>query len=193
MSCPSIVVHNPVGRNLSTNFCAERGVGEWLPQWLPAPPRSVSPRRLERLLSWGRIGTTRAQPPKPCPSITRSHPLVPGTTQTAPPHSALLHHAVGKKGWIERSHYAEFVSDKAVGATGLEPAVSCSQSRRASHYATPRLVDQPGQVYWTAARTGQHDRCTEEQTPAAQTISCTAAKSPSISHGHRNTCQQRKG
>lgn len=25
-----------------------------------------------------------------------------------------------------------------VGATGLEPAVSCSQSRRASHYATPR-------------------------------------------------------
>ena len=26
----------------------------------------------------------------------------------------------------------------AVGATGLEPAVSCSQSRRASHYATPR-------------------------------------------------------
>ena len=27
-----------------------------------------------------------------------------------------------------------------VGATGLEPAVSCSQSRRASHYATPRQV-----------------------------------------------------
>ena len=26
-----------------------------------------------------------------------------------------------------------------VGATGLEPAVSCSQSRRASHYATPRV------------------------------------------------------
>src|SRR5688572_29087495 len=25
-----------------------------------------------------------------------------------------------------------------VGATGLEPAISCSQSRRASHYATPR-------------------------------------------------------
>src|SRR3954451_9220957 len=25
-----------------------------------------------------------------------------------------------------------------VGATELEPAVSCSQSRRASHYATPR-------------------------------------------------------
>src|SRR3954454_7982562 len=28
-----------------------------------------------------------------------------------------------------------------VGATGLEPAVSCSQSRRASHYATPRFTD----------------------------------------------------
>ena len=27
-----------------------------------------------------------------------------------------------------------------VGATGLEPAISCSQSRRASHYATPRQV-----------------------------------------------------
>src|SRR5688572_17448218 len=27
---------------------------------------------------------------------------------------------------------------KYVGATGLEPAISCSQSRRASHYATPR-------------------------------------------------------
>ena len=27
---------------------------------------------------------------------------------------------------------------RSVGATGLEPAVSCSQSRRASHYATPR-------------------------------------------------------
>lgn len=26
-----------------------------------------------------------------------------------------------------------------VGATGLEPAISCSQSRRASHYATPRI------------------------------------------------------
>ena len=25
-----------------------------------------------------------------------------------------------------------------VGATGLEPAIFCSQSRRASHYATPR-------------------------------------------------------
>ena len=30
------------------------------------------------------------------------------------------------------------VSGKYVGATGLEPAISCSQSRRASHYATPR-------------------------------------------------------
>jgi hypothetical protein len=30
--------------------------------------------------------------------------------------------------------------DVVVGATGLEPAVSCSQSRRASHYATPRIV-----------------------------------------------------
>ena len=29
-----------------------------------------------------------------------------------------------------------------VGATGLEPAIFCSQSRRASHYATPRP---PGQ------------------------------------------------
>src|SRR5215218_1362980 len=27
---------------------------------------------------------------------------------------------------------------RSVGATGLEPAISCSQSRRASHYATPR-------------------------------------------------------
>src|SRR3954451_10670872 len=27
-----------------------------------------------------------------------------------------------------------------VGATGLEPAISCSQSRRASHYATPRFA-----------------------------------------------------
>jgi hypothetical protein len=32
----------------------------------------------------------------------------------------------------------------AVGATGLEPAISCSQSRRASHYATPRQVDPQG-------------------------------------------------
>ena len=32
----------------------------------------------------------------------------------------------------------------AVGATGLEPAISCSQSRRASHYATPRI---PAAVY----------------------------------------------
>ena len=31
-----------------------------------------------------------------------------------------------------------------VGATGLEPAVSCSQSRRASHYATPRQTAGPG-------------------------------------------------
>src|ERR687892_1353102 len=29
-------------------------------------------------------------------------------------------------------------SEGVVGATGLEPAISCSQSRRASHYATPR-------------------------------------------------------
>src|SRR3954453_22756533 len=29
-------------------------------------------------------------------------------------------------------------NDEMVGATGLEPAISCSQSRRASHYATPR-------------------------------------------------------
>ena len=29
-----------------------------------------------------------------------------------------------------------------VGATGLEPAISCSQSRRASHYATPRQGSQ---------------------------------------------------
>jgi EAL domain-containing protein len=29
---------------------------------------------------------------------------------------------------------------RVVGATGLEPAVSCSQSRRASHYATPRAT-----------------------------------------------------
>jgi hypothetical protein len=28
--------------------------------------------------------------------------------------------------------------DHGVGATGLEPAIFCSQSRRASHYATPR-------------------------------------------------------
>jgi hypothetical protein len=28
-----------------------------------------------------------------------------------------------------------------VGATGLEPAIFCSQSRRASHYATPRPSD----------------------------------------------------
>ena len=27
-----------------------------------------------------------------------------------------------------------------VGATGLEPAIFCSQSRRASHYATPRCA-----------------------------------------------------
>ena len=27
-----------------------------------------------------------------------------------------------------------------VGATGLEPAIFCSQSRRASHYATPRAA-----------------------------------------------------
>src|SRR6476646_5907980 len=31
-------------------------------------------------------------------------------------------------------------ADELVGATGLEPAISCSQSRRASHYATPRQV-----------------------------------------------------
>ena len=33
-----------------------------------------------------------------------------------------------------------WVRVRPVGATGLEPAVSCSQSRRASHYATPRQV-----------------------------------------------------
>ena len=33
--------------------------------------------------------------------------------------------------------------ENGVGATGLEPAVFCSQSRRASHYATPRaFVDE---------------------------------------------------
>jgi hypothetical protein len=30
-----------------------------------------------------------------------------------------------------------------VGATGLEPAIFCSQSRRASHYATPRIGAAP--------------------------------------------------
>ena len=39
-----------------------------------------------------------------------------------------------------------------VGATGLEPAVSCSQSRRASHYATPRQVGprrRPARPAWS--------------------------------------------
>ncbi len=27
-----------------------------------------------------------------------------------------------------------------VGAAGLEPTISCSQSKRASHYATPRVT-----------------------------------------------------
>ncbi len=35
-------------------------------------------------------------------------------------------------------HDVGLSADLMVGATGLEPAISCSQSRRASHYATPR-------------------------------------------------------
>ena len=33
---------------------------------------------------------------------------------------------------------------RGVGATGLEPAIFCSQSRRASHYATPRATRRAG-------------------------------------------------
>ena len=35
------------------------------------------------------------------------------------------------------------VVEHGVGATGLEPAIFCSQSRRASHYATPRPAGTP--------------------------------------------------
>ena len=35
-------------------------------------------------------------------------------------------------------HRQAFGCIHGVGATGLEPAIFCSQSRRASHYATPR-------------------------------------------------------
>lgn len=46
-----------------------------------------------------------------------------------------------------------------VGATGLEPAISCSQSRRASHYATPR-----GSAYSRGCRasTANWDEQTQE-------------------------------
>ena len=44
-----------------------------------------------------------------------------------------------------------------VGATGLEPAVSCSQSRRASHYATPRQTGSSAAVRRPWTRLGADD------------------------------------
>ena len=45
-----------------------------------------------------------------------------------------------------------------VGATGLEPAIFCSQSRRASHYATPR----PSGVGRTFATSVGHTECADQ-------------------------------
>jgi hypothetical protein len=53
-----------------------------------------------------------------------------------------LHRCFSLVSWWVRCRAVSCISGCAgtVGATGLEPAVSCSQSRRASHYATPRQV-----------------------------------------------------
>jgi hypothetical protein len=65
------------------------------------------------------------------------------------------------------------VVEHGVGATGLEPAIFCSQSRRASHYATPRAARaagvRPTSVGQRGAATNQHCELTIHRRLARRT------------------------
>ena len=73
--------------------------------------------------------------------------------------------------------------NRGVGATGLEPAVFCSQSRRASHYATPRAVTAQGSrtrgglcssSVWVATQVGQF-LCADGRVPTGSDLDRTDA------------------